>query len=327
MKLLAPVNSLKTTIKQIKAGADEIYLGGDTQIFNSLSFSGRGRYNLENEKICPDFMELREIVQYAHSKDVTVMFTANIPFLAEDPCGSQKYLGHFYDYVENAMMAQVDSIVVGDLGAILFLKEKGVNVHLTSSSFLETLNRDQILFLKELGVNRVVLSYQILLHEIEELTSYNDLEIEIFGHFGCSFYDGYCNMKHINGETAEHPTGIPCQNFYHMNSNGKKSMKGQYLNCSLTCSLCSLPQISKSSVYALKLVGRELDMEQNYLITDIYHKALQKIEELTINGQFDMDTYKAFINNLLPEWWKHTLCRKGLCKYLRNRITESFTGL
>jgi putative protease len=326
MKLLAPVNSLQSAMKQIEAGADEIYLGGDSPIFNSLSFSGRGRYTAHNKKICPDFIEIGDIVKYAHEKNVKVMFAANISFLADDPSGSQCHLGYFFNYIEQALRKKVDSIIVGDLGAILLLREQGVNIHLTASAFFETVNREQILFLKELGVNRVVLSYQLISYEILELVSYNDLEIEVFGHFGCSFYDD-CNLKHTYGETEEHCIGTPCRNFYHLVQSHQKWMKGQYLNSSLTCSLCSLPAFLKAGVYSIKLVGRDLDMEQNYQITNIYHQMLVKVTNLMKSDRFDEDSYSSFKNSLLPAWWRQTLCQKGLCKYKDNHITRSFVGL
>jgi collagenase-like PrtC family protease len=326
MKLLAPVNGLPSAIKQIAAGADEIYLGGDSGTFNCLSFSGRGRFTPHNQKICPDFAELAEVVQYAHSKKVQVMFAANIPFLADDPSGSQTYLGYFYDYVEQALQCEVDSLIVGDPGAVLLLREQGLKVHLTASAFFETINRAQILFLKELGVNRVVLSYQLVLWEIAELVAYQDLEIEIFGHFGCSFYDD-CNLKHTYGEVAAQGIGTPCRNFYRLVNEGQLSLKGQYLNSSLTCSICSLPQLSRMGVYALKLVGRDLDMDQNYQITGIYHQMLQQSTGLTDSDQTGAERYHSYKNSLLPEWWRQTLCRKGLCKYRNNHITRSFVGL
>ncbi|HEY8464060.1 MAG TPA: peptidase U32 family protein [Bacillota bacterium] len=329
MKLLVPVNSLAATIKQIEAGANEVYLGGDTNLFNRFSFNGRGRFTAKNYKISPDFEEIKAIVQYAHQHQVTVMFCANIPFVADDLDEHHNYLGEFYKHVEAAVEIGVDSVIVGDIGAIQFLREQGITVHITASTFLETVNRDQILFLKELGANRVVLDYQMVLSEIEELASYNDLELEVFGHYGCSFYSD-CNMKHSFGESDHLNMGIPCRNFYQLIQGTKTTPKAPYLNAALTCSLCSVPRLKRAGIYALKLVGRDYQTSENIQLTTIYSKIIKMtadIEKQSLSTDEGGDYVKNMVLSILPEWWIRIICNKGLCKYLDNQVTQSYIGL
>jgi collagenase-like PrtC family protease len=329
MKLLVPVNSMEATIKQIEAGANEIYLGGDTGLFNRFSFNGRGRFTARNFKICPDFEEIKDIVQYAHQHQVTVMFCANIPFLADDLGEHNNFLGEFYKHVEEAVDIGVDSVIVGDIGAILLLRGQGIKVHLTASTFFETVNRDQILFLKEIGANRVVLDYQMVLSEIEELAAYNDLELEVFGHYGCSFYTD-CNLKHAFGEADDVNLGIPCRNFYQLIQGTKTFAKAQYFNSALTCSLCSLPRLKKAGIYVLKLVGRDYQTNENIQLTTIYSQIIKMIADLEKQQSFaseDLDYVKNVVRPALPEWWIRIICNKGLCKYLDNKITQSYIGL
>lgn len=326
MKLLVPVSSLESAEKQIKAGADEIYLGGETKAFSNLSFSGRGKYNPSMTKICLDSGELREIVQCAHENKVSVMYTANIPFLADDPDGTQVYEKSFLDYVEEGINAGVDSIVLADIGAILLLKEEGIKTHITASTFFETVNKNQIYFLKELGVNRVVLSYQVTMEEIEAMTEVENMELEVFGHYGCSFYDGYCNLKHFFGETSKSGIGVPCQNCYKLVKGDEVISESHFLRFSLVCSVCSLLKLKSMGIYALKLVGRARNEDHNAEITSIYAEILRRISDMDYACN-DQDVYiQQLRNELLPRWWMQSICKQGLCKYKENAVTRTFVG-
>jgi len=322
MKLLVPVNSLESTIRQIEAGGEEIYLGAEEHTFHNLSFNGRGRLNPKGEKNCPDFKELKEIVAYSHEHNVQVMFTANFPFLANNPDGSRAYLSSFYRYVTDAIEMGVDSIIVADLGAVQFLRKQGIKTHIAVSAFFEIINKEQIEFFKEIGVNRIVLSYQLVLDEIKELTKSTDLEIEIFGHYGCSFYDD-CNLKHNFGEGASDLLGVPCRNVYEVIQNGESIRTCQFVNASLACSICSMRELEKAGVYATKLVGRDLDMPLNYEITRTYSVLLKAIREKEISKE----EYDALRKEVLPGWWKRVNCGKNQCKYLSNQTTRSYIGL
>ncbi len=322
MKLLVPVNNFESTVRQIEAGGEELYLGADSSTFHNLSFNGRGRLNPKGERNCPDFKELKDIVQYAHEKDVQVMFTANLPFLANNPDGSREYLKLFIKYVTDAIEAGVDSVIVADLGAVQILRKEGINIHIAASTFFEIINKEQIACLEELGVNRVVLSYQLTMEEIMELTESTKLEIEIFGHYGCSFYDD-CNLKHNFGEQTADLLGVPCRNVYDVTENGTFTHSCQFLNASLACSVCSMRRLQEAGVYATKLVGRDLDMDMNYQITAVYSKLLHALRE----KQMTAEEYNALRGEVLPEWWRRVYCRKQQCKYLPGLTTGSYIGL
>jgi putative protease len=322
MKLLAPVNSLESAEMQIDAGADEIYFGMDTDDFNNFSLNGRGRKNEIGKQNSPGYNEMKQIIKYAHEHNVKVMYAANIPYIADDPTGSRKFMNSFYDYVDKGVCAGADSIIVADLGAILFLRGQGLKTHITASTFFETINREQILFFKEIGVNRAVLSYQMVLDEITELAGYNDMEIEVFGHYGCSFYEG-CNLNHNFGEAVTDNLGIPCRSFYKICKDGIENERSQYLNAALICGACSIWELAKSGVYAFKLVGRDFDMNHNREITMLYSNLLNKVS----TGNLSEAEYQAYRVGILPDWWKRVLCEKKQCKYLKNSVTDSYIGL
>ena len=154
MRLLAPVTTYESAKIQIEAGANEIYVGGNTDIFNNFNFSGRGKYNVNQVKTFAENDELCSIINFAHENNVLVMYAANFPFIANDPDGGRFYANAFLEYIQKAIDIGVDSIILGDIGSILLCRKQGIKTHITTSSFLETINIEQVYMLKDLGVNR-----------------------------------------------------------------------------------------------------------------------------------------------------------------------------
>lgn len=322
MRLLAPVSTYESAKLQIEAGATEIYVSGNTNVFNNFNFSGRGKYNSEQVRTFPEDIELISIVKLAHEHHVLVMYAANFPFIANDPDGGRFFANAFLEYVQKGVDVGVDSIILGDIGSILLCRQQGIETHITVSTFLETINTDQVSFLKELGADRVVLSYQMTLDEIEEIARQNIMEIEIFGHFGCSFYDGYCNLKHFYGETMEFKIGTPCQDCYKLfDHDDNMILDGACFNFALICSICSLSRFTQIGISSVKLVGRSRDVHENAKITSIYGEAMSILEDN--ESRAGMEAH-SLIQNTLPPWWKRIYCKKQLCKYRNNAVTTRF---
>jgi len=323
MKLLAPVSNFASAKRQIEAGANEIYVGADYNTFENFAFHARSRYTNNMEKLCPDFYELKEMISFAHENNVRVMFAANTPLLADDPEGTNDYETQFLNYVEEGIKAGADSIVLADLGAVLLIRGKGIKTHLTASTTIETTNIEQIKFFEELGFNRIVLSYPVTLREVEELTRLSNLEVEVFGHFGCSFYDGYCNFKHPSpdGSGPFARIGLPCCNTYKVIKNGEEYKEGQYLNATQFCSVCSLIRLKMAGVHSIKIVGRDMNPEQNARITAVYAEILKFINNSNDPMSIDIEAVKE---KFLPEPWLQSFCKNNSCKYIDTTVTLSF---
>jgi len=320
MRILAPVGNFESALKQMDAGATEIYLGGASQAFDFFTYSARMRYSLDgrNEKRYLDKKEIKRITEIAHEKNVQVMYTANLQFLANDPEGTKHYEKAFLEYVEQGIDAGVDSVIVSDIGAAMLLQKQNYDVHVSSSTLFETITKEQILFLKELGIDRAVVSYQGSISDIETLCGYNLLEIEVFAHDGCSFYDGHCNLTH----TKE--TGIPCHNNYQLYDGDTVIGEGPLIKAFQTCSLCSLARLKKAGVTAVKLVGRELDSERNIEITRVYSQLLKAIDAMEENPGYETEEIKKQRLEILPDWWQRVFCKQQVCRYKENKVSKAF---
>ena len=81
MNIKCPVNSLKNAITQIKLGATELYVGLKTKDMANLTYGGRGKTTWDGKNCTVEYNELKEIVEYSHSKGIQVSFAANMPIM------------------------------------------------------------------------------------------------------------------------------------------------------------------------------------------------------------------------------------------------------
>lgn len=312
---MAPVNSYQSALLQIKAGADEIYLGLDDDNFKNLSFSGRGRLTNSGKKINPGENEFKQIVDLAHRHNVDVNYTANVSYMVD---GESNYLNKLYEnYIKKGVSLGIDRIIVGDLGNLLYLSSKNLNVPLVASVFFSTFNVETADLLKRLGVMRVVLPHQVTIEEITEIKNQSNLEVEVFVGVGCSNIDGSCKLLHNAGENIKF--GIPCKSLYEVVIDGENIGYKNFMDATLDCSLCNLKRLYDANVDVVKIIGRDQNSIFTSSITKIHKKC---IEHLKTHG----DLCKADIDNYIGhvQWWKKQFCEKNVCRYSKNKIMNSY---
>lgn len=302
MRLLVPASTLATAQELIRNGADDIYVGATSNLFNRYSFNGRATIAKNGKQVLPTVSELEEICSYIHSQDGCVYFLANTPIVNG---GSERFYKEFLQYVDDGINAGADYIILGDISTIEWVSKKYPKVKIVASSYLEVQNQLTLKMLEDMGVAQAILSYQSTLEEIQELCTVSNIQIEVFGHGGCSFYVGTCNMFHEMGETVN--IGYPCRALYEVKQEYKFFGEMRALDCFKMCSLCRLKELESFGVHSLKIVGR--DLAANYIleIIKVYNSALQ----LSRSGK---KITTAALD--LPVWWKKSWCSSGtLCRY------------
>lgn len=309
MKVMAPVSSYQTCVQQIKAGANEIYVGMEDDTFNKISFSGRGKHNNQGRKINPSYEELCNIVKYAHTYHVEVNFTANTIL----GVGKNGMAPLFYNYVKAAITTGIDRIIIGDLGNIIFLREKGIQMPMVGSVFLSAMNVETINFYKKYGVNRIVLPHHMTIEEIEEIRKSTDMELEIFAGVGCSNIDGRCGFLHNSGECLD--LGIPCKAQFRMNGN----KIGTPLDSTRDCLICSLIKLYKIGVDVLKIIGRDQDINFTAAMTNIHSEMIKRIKE---DPEIAETKLKKSICKI--PWWENEFCKNQRCKYKNTKLEKSY---
>lgn len=307
MKLLAPVNSYESAEKVISAGANEIYFGIDDDVFNTYSFTGRGKYTFNEMKVLCSFNEAKKIISYAHSNNVLVNFLCNTQFITDNDKGVfEKAL---LEHIEKAISIKVDSVVIGDIGLLYLLRQRNYNVPIHASLYFRTVNVDQLKFLREYNVVRATLSYSVTIDDIQQLVSSNIMEIEVPGYLGCSFYNGACNCLHSLGEGVfdAFDPGIICKSNYIVDD-GKHTQHIKLFDNEMACSLCCLGELNFLGVSALKIVGRDRNCNNISEVVDLYKKALE--------GKFS--------KNNIPKSWELSWCRGKRCKFINEERLQYY---
>lgn len=305
MKLMIPASTLEDAKELLKSGADDIYLGMQSDFFEQYSFNGRSKMAKSGKTVLPTFEELKKICLFVHLKGGNIYFLANTPFIN----GSfAKFKYEFLKYVDDGIRAGADYIILGDILSIQWVREKFPDINIAASSYLEVQNLQTLRFLETLGVKQAILSYQSTLDEIKEMCSKSKLQIEVFGHGGCSFYVGTCNMFHEMGESVK--IGYPCRAKYLLYYDNKFLGERRILDNFKMCSLCKIKELLSYNVHSLKIVGRDLPASYILEIVKIYRNAIQLCTE----------SYQSVRGLDIPSWWKKSWCDVGnLCRYGRRK--------
>ena len=303
MRLLVPSSTLVDTENLLAAGADDIYIGGSSPFFNRYSFNGRSNYTKSGRQILPIPEHIQTICRTVHVANGCVYFLANIPLVN----GSSKtFRTEFMRYVDAGINAGADYVILGDLSTIHWVRREYPEIKIVASSYLEVQNEWELHMLEELGVAQAVLSYQCSLDDIKQLCAISKIQIEVFGHGGCSFYVGSCNMFHELGESNIN-MGYPCRAVYTVTCEEKSYGEVRALDCFKMCSLCKLKELTACGVHSLKIVGRALSPNYILQVVRTYSEAMRKVIE-SANTNYD--------SFALPAWWKKTWCdTHNLCRY------------
>ena len=307
MRLMAPASSIESVKALIANGADDIYIGGISEAFVYQTFNGRSKINKKGELVSPGWNELKEIINIVHSAGGQIHLLANTPFLFGRKKGNMDLLlNEFLKYVEKGISSGIDMLVLGDVAAIVLVRKYFPDIKISASSYIETQNISTIKWLESMNVKRAILSYQCTLEDIQLINKDSNIDIEVFGHGGCSFYVGTCNLFHEMGEQVS--IGYPCRAMYEVYGIDSKPIRGRVLDSFKMCSICKLEQLYQYKVKSLKIVGRDLDYRYISQIIQVYRRALDYV-----NRGCELP-----IEDIIPIWWKKLWCDTGrFCRYGR----------
>ena len=102
------------------------------------------------------YEEFQEIIEFAHQHNVFVDLAANVPMSGNSENPENSFHKKYLEYVERAIQAGVDGVIVGDLGNLYMLQDYKNKIRLTAGVFFGTLNCSQIELLENLGAKKYV---------------------------------------------------------------------------------------------------------------------------------------------------------------------------
>ncbi len=187
-ELLSPAGNPEKLRAAVMYGADAVYLAGKT--FGMRAASG----NFTNE-------EMLEAVKYCHENGVRLYVTLNVmPRTGEYPA--------LRKYVEFLRDAEVDAVIVADLGVFSLVKEVAPDLDIHISTQASAVSAASCNAWYKMGARRVVLARELTFKEILDIKRNipEDLELEAFVHGAmCISYSGRCLLSnYFTGRDANH---------------------------------------------------------------------------------------------------------------------------
>ncbi len=176
-ELLLPAGTLAKMRTAYAFGADAVY-------------AGQPRYSLRARNNEFRLEELQIGIQEAHALGKKLFVASNLmPHNAK----VKTYMAD----MEPVIAMKPDALIMADPGLIMMVRERWPEVPVHLSVQANTVNYAAVKFWKSLGLERVILSRELSLDEIEEIRQQcPDMELEVFVHGAlCIAYSGRCLLS------------------------------------------------------------------------------------------------------------------------------------
>ncbi|MBR4383412.1 MAG: U32 family peptidase, partial [Selenomonadaceae bacterium] len=175
-ELLAPAGSFEALKAAVESGADAVYLAGEK--FGARAYAE----NFAGETLI-------DAVKFAHLRGTAIHVTVNT-IVADSE------LDELAEYLKFLRRANVDALLIQDLGVAAVAKEVAPEIPLHASTQMSIHNLEGVKALAELGFSRAVLSREMTLDEISKICHASPIETEIFIHGAlCVCWSGQCLMS------------------------------------------------------------------------------------------------------------------------------------
>lgn len=272
-EILAPAGNLEKLKTAILFGADAVYLGGSK--LNLRAFAD----NFSDE-------ELKEGIEFAHSRGKRVYVTINVFPHNEDLEGLEEYLIQLQNL-------NVDAILVSDPGIIMTAREVVPNLEIHLSTQANNVNWKSGLFWHKQGVKRIVLARELSIEEIKGIRAKlpKDCELEAFVHGSmCMSYSGRCVISnYMTGRDANRgQCAQPCRYKYYVVEEKRPNQyfpvieddRGTYLfNSKDLCMIKHIPELVELGIDSLKIEGRMKSAYYAASVVKSYREALDNYFE------------------------------------------------
>ncbi len=176
-ELLLPAGSLDKMRAAYDFGADAVY-------------AGQPRYSLRARNNEFRLEQIGQGIAEAHARGKKFFLTSNL--IAHN----DKVRTYLRD-IEPIIAMKPDAMIMADPGLIMMVKEKWPEQEIHLSVQANTTNHATVKFWQKLGVQRIILSRELSLDEIDKIhQECPDMELEVFVHGAlCIAYSGRCLLS------------------------------------------------------------------------------------------------------------------------------------
>lgn len=183
IEILAPAGNPDALKAAVFSGCDAVYLGGS--MFSARANAG----NFDND-------ELTEAVKFCHIRGVKVYVTVNT-------IAKEDEIPYIMEFISFLCKIGVDAVLVQDLGLFRLIRESCPELPVHASTQMSIFDKAGTELVKQMGAERVVLSREMSLTEIKDVSDNVDVELEVFVHGAlCMSVSGQCYFSAMLGSRS-----------------------------------------------------------------------------------------------------------------------------
>ena len=281
VELMAPLKNFKS-LNAIIGKTDAVYFG--VEAFNMRMYSDN--FKLE---------ELNDIVKICHDNNIQAYLTTNVVIYENE--------FHLLEQIlDKAVEAEIDAVIIHDVGALNLAKEKGLNFHISTQANIS--NSQSALFYEALGAQRLILARELSLEQIKEIKSkLNNAEIETFVHGAqCTSISGRCYFSAEVCQSQDYSANRgkcvqPCRRKWRVydDQNNEFLYDGVFfINAKDLCMIEHIPELIEAEIDAFKIEGRMRDPIYIEETTSCYKEAIDAYYE----NNFSQEKVNGWITRL-----------------------------
>ncbi len=281
IEIMSPAGSFESLMAAIQGGANSVYFG-----VGHLNMRSKSTINFSID-------DLKEIVQICKNNNVRSYLTVNTVLYDQD-------IAFMQQTIDAAANNNVSAVIVSDQSAMLYARQKGVEVHLSTQ--LNISNTETIKFYSQ-WADVVVLARELTLEQIAKIyinvreqnitgPSGNLIKLELFAHGAlCMAISGKCYLSlHQANSSANRGACLQiCRRSYTVTDNetgDQLEIDNEYIMSPKDlCTIGFLNKIIDSGVTVLKLEGRARSPEYVRTVTQCYSEAVASIKNGTYSAE------------------------------------------
>jgi len=272
VELMAPLKNHKS-LSAVLGKADAVYFGVES--FNMRMYS-------DNFKL----QDLNDIVKTCHDNNTHAYLTTNVVIYENEfPLLDQ--------ILDKAVEAEIDAVIIHDIGAIQLAKEKGLDFHISTQANIS--NSRTAIFYETLGAQRLILARELLLDQIKKIKHIlNKTEIETFVHGAqCTSISGRCYFSAETCQSQDYSANRgkciqPCRRKWRVydDQNNEFLYDGVFfINTKDLCMIEHIPKLIEADIDAFKIEGRMRDPIYIEETTSCYREAIDSYYDNTFSQE------------------------------------------
>lgn len=277
VELLAPAGNFISLRAVLENGADAVYFGLDD-------------YNMRANAKNFSLDDLTDVSKIAKEYGAKTYLCTNIIL-------NEKLACELDDNLEKISESEIDGLILSDIGLIENTVSHGLEAHISVQE--NVCNSYALKTLKKLGAKRAILSRELSLSEIAEITKKSPIETEIFIHGAiCMAISGRCFLSYgLYGRSANCGDCLqPCRknwtltyeegddnvvNFsdvedesFIVSGSYDGSYRTNFFSPKDMCMIEYIPELMKSGVASFKIEGRARSPDYGAIVTGVYRQAI-----------------------------------------------------